>query len=318
MGKASDAWDVDGEGNDPFWDPKLELAYDDSLYEDQDEPTVNRAKGGAIPNELVVSATVYCKKASGKEKGKELVRCLGSATCKSVWSWPRRKDRILKHLSSCAAVPSKYRQEAAQSQSDKAPLAKIEKRKAEDSVEETTSASKVARIRPTGDVTLSKKSPGLVLDLARDYGRQELKATLDNDIVMLICAAGLPPYIANLPQWRTLLEHATRGAYKPASKDTLRDNHIPATASLVRKKQIAYLQTQENLTGTYDGGTTRRPQSIYTFHVTDSSRRTFLIEGDESSTVSHTGEFISSIHQRVRACSAVHSRYLHVLRLSRR
>ncbi|KAG9042386.1 hypothetical protein FS837_010940 [Tulasnella sp. UAMH 9824] len=37
----------------------------------------------------------------------------------------------------------------------------------------------------------------------------------------------------------------------------------------------------------------------YTFHVTDSHRRTFLIEGDESSAVSHTAEYISSIHQRI-------------------
>ncbi|KAG9022653.1 hypothetical protein FS837_006242, partial [Tulasnella sp. UAMH 9824] len=67
----------------------------------------------------------------------------------------------------------------------------------------------------------------------------------------------------------------------------------------VRKKQIEYLKTQSNLTGTYDGSATRCPQSIYTFHVTDSHRRTFLIEGDESSTISHTGEHISSIHQRI-------------------
>ncbi|KIO32093.1 hypothetical protein M407DRAFT_67168 [Tulasnella calospora MUT 4182] len=84
----------------------------------------------------------------------------------------------------------------------------------------------------------------------------------------------------------------------------LRDNHIPATASWVRKKQMEYLKTQWNLTSTYDvsrfkGSRTMKRGSIYTFHVTDSHRRTFLIEGDESSAVSHTGEYISSIHQRI-------------------
>ncbi|KAG8945457.1 hypothetical protein FRC00_010100, partial [Tulasnella sp. 408] len=296
---SSDAVDHIGDASDPASNPKTDLTYDDPRYLDLAEPEVDRRKGGAIPDEDMLAATVHCRALEGSDVGKEFARCLGSFKCNGIWVWPRRRDRILKHLSTCQYIPANLRQSSSKKQGDKAPVAMLEKRKAEDDQieKEVERAASKKRCGKVAEKETSQAS--LVLDLARDAGRKEMKETLDNDVVMLICVAGLPPRIADLQQWKTLLNHATRGLYKPASKDVLRDNHIPATASWVRKKQLEYLKTQWNLTGTYDGSATRRPQSIYTFHVTDSHRRTFLIEGDESSAVSHTGEHISSIHQRI-------------------
>lgn len=305
---------------DPDYDPKTDITYDDPRYLDLAEPEINRRKGGGIPDEDMLAATVYCKALQGLDVGKEFVRCLGSFKCDGLWVWPRRKDRIMKHISTCQHIPASLRQSSSKKQGDKAPAAMLEKRKAEEDEVDKQTEQKVSKKHRSGVGVVEKgeRSPSLVLDLARDAGRKELKEILDNDVVMLVCVAGLPPRIADLPQWRTLLNHATRGLYKPASKDVLRDNHIPATASWVRKKQMEYLKTQWNLTGTYDGSTTRRPQSIYTFHVTDSHRRTFLIEGDESSTVSHTAEYISSIHQRVRASLVIAGSLKHLTRVCSR
>lgn len=200
--------------------------------------------------------------------GKEFVRCLGSFRCNGVWVWPRRKDRIMKYISTCQHIPAALRQSSSKKQGDKAPAAMVEKRKAEvDEVEkETEQKGSKKHCSSVSIVERAKNPPSLVLDLACEAGRKEIKEVLDNDVVMLVCVAGLPPWIADLPQWKTLLNHATKGLYKLASKDVLRDNHIPATASWVRKKQMDYLKTQSNLTGTYDGSTTRRPQSIFSIH----------------------------------------------------
>lgn len=71
------------------------------------------------------------------------------------------------------------------------------------------------------------------------------------------------------------------------------DKHIPGEAARVRKLSIEFLKTRFNLTISYDGGTTKRPQSAYTVHFTTPDGRSFLIEGEESSDSSHTGEHIA-------------------------
>ncbi|KAG9041166.1 hypothetical protein FS837_012651 [Tulasnella sp. UAMH 9824] len=305
--------------SDLAYNPKTDLTYDDPRFLDLAELEVDQSKGGAIPDEDRLAATIHCRALEGSDAGKEFVQCLGSFKCNGIWVWLRRKDRILKHLSTCQYIPATLQKSSSKKQGDKAPIAMLEKRKAEDDQIEKEVERSASKKRCGKVAEKETSQPSLVLDLAHDTGRKEMKETLDNDVVMLICMAGLPPRIADLQQWKTLFNHATRGLYKPASKDILRDNHIPAMASWVCKKQIKYLKTQSNLTGTYDGSATRRPQSIYTFHVTDSHRCTFLIEGDESSTVSHTGEHISSIHQQhiFNLQDAVHEQQLTILEITK-
>ncbi|KAG8937698.1 hypothetical protein FRC00_002164 [Tulasnella sp. 408] len=227
---------------DSDYDPKTDITYDDPCYLDLTEPEINRCKGGGIPDGDMLAATVYCKALQGSDVGKEFVRCLGSFKCNGLWVWPRHKDRIMKHISTCQHIPASLRQSSSKKQGDKAPAAMLEKRKAEeDEVDKQTDRKASKKHRSgVGVVEKGENSPSLVLDLTRDAGWKELKEILDNDVVMLICVAGLPPRIANLPQWRTLLNHATRGMYKPASKDVLHDNHFPVTASWVRTKQMEY------------------------------------------------------------------------------
>jgi hypothetical protein len=72
-------------------------------------------------------------------------------------------------------------------------------------------------------------------------------------------------------------------AYYPSCSSTIADTHIPGEAARVRTLSIIFLKTQINLTISYDGGTTHRPQSVYTVHFTTPDGRSFLIEGEESS-----------------------------------
>jgi hypothetical protein len=128
---------------------------------------------------------------------------------------------------------------------------------------------------------------------ARKAKQAELQAQLDLDIVKLFCVGGIPVHKVNLPEWKALLQHANP-LYEPFSASTLEDRVIPQEASRVRMLALEHLRTCENLSITFDGNTTRMPQSIYTIHVTTADRRVFLFEGNEASEDSHTADHLFS------------------------
>ncbi|KAF8838962.1 hypothetical protein BDN67DRAFT_906426, partial [Paxillus ammoniavirescens] len=59
------------------------------------------------------------------------------------------------------------------------------------------------------------------------------------------------------------------------------------------------LATCRHLTITFDGGKTRQPHSVYSIHVTTADRQTFCVELDDSSRLSHTGEYIFEALDRI-------------------
>ncbi|QRW15693.1 hypothetical protein RhiXN_03694 [Rhizoctonia solani] len=140
--------------------------------------------------------------------------------------------------------------------------------------------------------------PSLVKDLASSSGRKQLKAQLDFDILRLVCAAGTPPTIVDREEFRAVIEHLNP-RYTPVSSSTLVDALIPAEAALVLEKATALLKKESNLTLTLDGGSTRRSCSVYTFHVSTPSRRSFLMRGEDVSLESHTGEHIASLAKQI-------------------
>jgi hypothetical protein len=130
--------------------------------------------------------------------------------------------------------------------------------------------------------------------LVGETGRKLLQAQLNLAVINLICAACLPPTLVDYAEWKKVFAIAN-ARYHPMSSTTLVDDHIPAEAARVRRLTIEYLKTQFDLTVSYDGATTKRPQSVYTVHFTTADGRSFLIEGNEASDESHTGEHISHV-----------------------
>lgn len=88
------------------------------------------------------------------------------------------------------------------------------------------------------------------------------------------------------------------GRYVSKSSTTIREAHLEKEAQMCRNYIIAHLSTQENLTITFDGQSIRKPQPIYTVHVTTADRRTFLVKGDISFE-SHTAEYVKRIISEV-------------------
>jgi hypothetical protein len=63
-------------------------------------------------------------------------------------------------------------------------------------------------------------------------------------------------------------------------------------AAYVRKQIVDRLKQERNLTLTFDGNSTRKPQSVYTMHVMTQDRTSYLVEGFEGSDERHTATWV--------------------------
>lgn len=114
----------------------------------------------------------------------------------------------------------------------------------------------------------------------------------------------IPPSVVDSPKWQEFI-HALDESFTTASGSTIADNCVTTEAAYVRVESIKKLSQCENLTLSFDGGTTRGGESVYTVHVTDpTTREAYLIEGSEQTGVSHTAEHIRGILDKV--CMRIH------------
>ena len=109
----------------------------------------------------------------------------------------------------------------------------------------------------------------------------------------------IPPSAVDCLRWRELV-----GVLNPdvgtASGTTIADNFITTESAYIHQDSVEVLSEESQLTLSYDGGTTRRHESVYTVHVTSpTSRDAHLMEGNEASGVSHTAEHLCSILDKV-------------------
>lgn len=89
--------------------------FEDSAYipveEDRDE-----RKGGAKTLLLLLEVSQPCYKANAAEddidKNKKFARCIASKACKTKWTWPRPRQRILGHAAGCRYLPSRLQDAA--------------------------------------------------------------------------------------------------------------------------------------------------------------------------------------------------------------
>ena len=125
-------------------------------------------------------------------------------------------------------------------------------------------------------------------------GAKKLKDLKSNQAVLeFICALGLAPTIVNTNEWKTVV-HSFDTSANTYSSTKFADTCIPAKAIHVTDEAIAHLKKLNNLTISFDGGTTWATKFIYTIHITTpQSRQAYLIEGSERSGESHTGEQIA-------------------------
>jgi hypothetical protein len=126
---------------------------------------------------------------------------------------------------------------------------------------------------------------------ARTLGRVEHHKRLDFAILLLICAAGLPTHLVSRPEWRRVFTVADP-TYTPATREKLETEQIVSEAENVMAKQLQYLRTQENLTVSCNGGTTKGREAFWTVHVSTPNRKVYLMDCREATSELHTAVWI--------------------------
>jgi hypothetical protein len=284
-------------------DVEDDVADDEEQYvgvlEDIDLPK-RKTKVGRPVSSILDKVSQLCQDVKTKVRR---YRCLGNRdgkNCKRSWACPRNRLRVLKHACHCSFLSAKLKAEANDLRSEESPGAILDKLESDaqarmgfNAQETDTQDVKRIRLESGADKNSNARPPALEV-LVGETGRKLLQAQLDLAVVNLICAACLPPTLVDYSEWKNIFTIANK-RYHTMSSTTLVDDHIPGQAARVRKLSIEYLKTQYDLTVSYDGATTKRPQSVYTVSFTTADGRSFLIEGNEASDESHTGEHIARI-----------------------
>lgn len=285
----------------------------DDRYEDVEEERIDRSKGGALPDQDIIAATVPCYKLDNGTRTTKHVRCLASHKCDGVYVWPRKRKRLLTHISHCSYLPAHLRASSDSSLGASSPAAKVaafeqKKRKLDTDVGDSellakrsrSSSPPVASGSGTPKVGTSQPKQTSVARWVRAAGKKEIQARLDNCALHFLCENTLPPEVVDSGSWKNLFQEACP-IYEPVCASTIRDIQIPEQAAYIRQQQFEYLGTQYYITISFDGGSNRRKQSFYTVHATTIDRRVFLLYADHSPRISHTAEYVYKLIAPVSA-----------------
>jgi hypothetical protein len=133
-----------------------------------------------------------------------------------------------------------------------------------------------------------------------DAQARQLKTDkVNHALLKVLCDRMIPPSIVDSSKWREFV-HSLDENINTASGTTISVNFVTTEAAFVRSESIKKLSQLNNLTLSFDGGTTRGGESVYTVHVTDpSTREAHLVECSEETGVSHTAEHIRGVLDKV-------------------
>ena len=100
------------------------------------------------------------------------------------------------------------------------------------------------------------------------------------------------PHVLDSPEWGEMLT-LLNDHVRPTASTTYTTKIIPQEAVFVREKMQDLLRKEFNLTLSFDGGSTRHPESFYTAHVTTPERKSFFLHGHTGSSDSHNAKRIT-------------------------
>ena len=246
---------------------------------------------GRKVNTVTDQLSVACSHVESKT---QYWKCIAPA-CNHFRAGNRQQSRILKHAIECPHLSSKLKGLANDMAIDRnAPGAKVN--------------PMVVQVDAEGEEATHKKAKTVQSTLASvavATGKIKHQDRVNLAIVELFSVSGIPARVLDLPQWKDFVDMATHSKCNPPSSTMLMQKLIPAQAALVRKYQADFLRTCVNLTLTFDGGSTRKPSSVYTIHITTADRETFFVEGCDATDERHTAEYIEGIATEVRDQSEV-------------
>lgn len=256
--------------------------------EDNNEP---KARNGHPTAEVLDKYTQKCKSKSG---GGARFRCK-LAGCYESWAAPRNGVRVLDHISSsCPSATQEDKDIANKHLGSAALAARVEE--LDEKAEQEKGSSRSGGLGGRGEsASIQGGGTASVAAIVRREGLEQLNTRFNSAVLQFVCAGNLPPSSVKLKEWNKMIFIAN-STIKTLSATTFSDSAIPKEAAYVIEKTYELLKKGRNHTLTFDGATTRYPQSVYTVHVTAAkSREAYLIAGNEASTASHTGEHLRDV-----------------------
>jgi hypothetical protein len=262
----------------------------------------HKGKGGRKALPLLDLLSRYCKPVKpkdGTDAASEHWRCVATELgCTHVTTGPRQRQRVLNHAATECSYLSADLKALANAQmggvSKSAELKKLKNKEkiAEDvEMELANPAETATRLARLGPQTAAQISQG---EKWRNEGRAKRHLEYDVSILSFIVSGGMVPSRVDSPEWKTIWL-TVDPLYKPASSSTIVETQLPREAGLVQTELLQFLQKDGNggFTLSFDGGTTRHVDSVYTVHITTADRRVFLWEGHSTSAESHTGQHLA-------------------------
>ncbi|KAF8892056.1 ribonuclease H-like domain-containing protein [Infundibulicybe gibba] len=252
----------------------------------------NPRNGGRPKNKVLDKLLQECYRRSAPEK--VVYRCAAEG-CGEVFS-NRNLSRTLRHSTKCLELPTDLRKMAAAHLVKRAPSKKVL-----DNPSSVSGRAASIEMNPKRQKCENKMASSPAdLDASKALektsllkGRRARHAKLDLEIVKMFCVAGLPTHLASRVEWKNVF-YAADPSYTPASRDKLEYDQIVAEAEHVCEEQLMYLKTRDNLTISYDGGTSRGKEAYWTLHISTPEREVYLVEGREATSDSHTGVWIKN------------------------
>ncbi|KAJ8515594.1 hypothetical protein ONZ45_g6996 [Pleurotus djamor] len=239
-----------------------ECVWDDFLPSDYKAAP---ADTGRKPDRLVMELALSCYKIDDPDKT-PLLRCPGmmpqgnNAVCDQTWAFPRNKMRILDHASTCEHLPFELKQRV--------------------------------------NASLGKMSVTTRVQQGQEKMKEMMTNQIDLHLIKFVATSGIPMKTIANPHLNEMLKWAW-SAYNLPSVSKLEGSLIPQEAGRIRTENLNALRKSNNLTITFDGNTTRLPQSVYTIHIITPEREVYIFEGHEASEESHTGEHLFEVLDEV-------------------
>jgi hypothetical protein len=254
-----------------------------------------RPGSGRPANTLMNNLVQQCYHKSRPEK--PLYRCRSS--CGTTYA-SRNLSRIVRHAIGCGNLPAELRREAKAHAANQAPSRKLAiddpestKVRTHENGTDSTEAKNEAGSHVVAVLKKRKAEETDWFEEAKKLGRAERHRKLNLAVVKLICCSGIPSYISDLDVWKGVFAYADP-TYRPASRAKLEEIDIIGEAESVDEIQLAYLRTQENITVSCDGGTTKGREAFWTLHMSTAERKVFLMDVREATAVSHTAVWIKT------------------------
>ena len=263
--------------------------YDPADLVDDPNPHKKASHGGRPANPLLDKILQRCHRTSHPEK--KLYHCAGK-NCGLTFV-NRNLKRAVRHAVGCFRLPKETRRLAKQHAATRAPSKLLENEIAKaDGLGVEESGIVATKKRKTAvDEAVPMQNSSRLYDIAKKEGKQIRHRKLDLAVVKLFCVAGLATDISDLNEWKDVL-YIADPSYHPPTRARLEEELIIGEAEEIQEKQLAYLRTQENLTVSCDGGTTRNQEAFWTTHISSMERKVYLMEMREATNESHTAVWI--------------------------